>query len=118
MATAKRGKSTRVGGVRRYRRTILVFVLIACAIGAWWWSALVDQATAASAYGARIACSCRFVAGRSLDDCEKDMLPGMEAVMLSEDAEAKSITARVPLLARQSAIWSEGPGCMLERWDD
>ena len=70
-----------------------------------------------TAYMARVGCSCRFVAGRSLEDCAKDKLAGMELVMLSEDAEAKSVTARFPLLARETATLRDGYGCVLEPWD-
>jgi hypothetical protein len=71
----------------------------------------------ASAYSARVACSCRFVAGRSLDDCSKDKLAGMEAVTLRDNAEAKSVTARFPLVAEATATWREGYGCVLEKWE-
>lgn len=71
----------------------------------------------ASAYSARVACSCRFVAGRPLDDCAKDKLAGMEAVTLVEDAETKSVTARFPLVAQATATYREGFGCVLEPWE-
>lgn len=70
----------------------------------------------ASAYSARVACSCRFVAGRSLQDCRKDKLAGMEAVTLVEDAETKSVTARFPLVASATATYRKGYGCVLEPW--
>lgn len=71
----------------------------------------------ASAYSARVACSCRFVAGRPLSDCGKDKLAGMEAVTLVEDEEAKSVTARFPLVASATATYREGYGCVLEPWE-
>ena len=48
----------------------------------------------------------------------KDFEPGMELVTLSEDAAAKTVTARFPLLASQTATYREGPGCQLEPWRD
>lgn len=71
-----------------------------------------------SAYAARVACSCRFVAGRSLEDCEKDKLAGMELVTLVDDPEAKSVTARFPLVASNTATYREGYGCVLETWEE
>lgn len=71
----------------------------------------------ASAYSARVACSCRFVAGRPLKDCRKDKLAGMELVTLVEDAETKSVTARFPLVARATATYREGYGCVLEPYE-
>lgn len=37
-------------------------------------------------------------------------------VTLAEDSAAKSVTARFPLLARQTASYREGWGCVLEPW--
>ena len=71
----------------------------------------------ATAYPARVACSCRFVAGRSLEDCRKDKLAGMEAVTLRDNPEAKSVTARFPLVAEATATYREGYGCVLEPWE-
>jgi len=71
----------------------------------------------ASAYSARVACSCRYVAGRPLEDCAKDKLAGMEAVTLVEDEEAKSVTARFPLVASATATYRKGYGCVLEPYE-
>lgn len=70
-----------------------------------------------TAYSARVACSCRFVAGRSLGDCAKDKLAGMELVTLVDDEAARSVTARFPLIASTTATYREGYGCVLETWD-
>lgn len=70
-----------------------------------------------AAYSARVACSCRYVAGRPLDDCAKDKLAGMEAVTLVEDDATKSVTARFPLVASATATYRKGYGCVLEPWD-
>ena len=72
------------------------------------------QAELGAAYGARVACACRYIGGRSLENCERDFEPGMELVWLNEDPGAKRITARVPLLARRSAQFREGLGCLIE----
>jgi hypothetical protein len=82
------------------------------------WRPIASYAVTGSAYGARVACSCRFVGGRSLADCEKDLESGMELVTLSEDAGAKSVTARFALLSPQTATFREGEGCVLEKWSD
>lgn len=71
----------------------------------------------ATAYSARVACSCRFVAGRSLADCAKDKLAGMELVTLVDDPAARSVTARFPLIASTTATYREGYGCVLEKWE-
>lgn len=71
-----------------------------------------------TAYSARVACSCRFVSGRGLEDCAKDRLEGMELVTLVDDVERKSVTARFPLIASDTAVFREGYGCVLEQWDE
>ena len=71
-----------------------------------------------TSYAARVACSCRFVAGRSLEDCEKDKLGGMELVTLVDDPEAKSVTARFPLVTSNTARLRDGYGCVLDTWEE
>ncbi len=66
-----------------------------------------------AAYSARVVCSCRYIGGRDLGDCEKDLEPGMEIVSLSEAADTKRIDATVPLLASESAEYRQGWGCVL-----
>ena len=82
----------------------------------WFWKPLSGSAVAAASYGAKVTCSCRYIGGRSLQDCRKDFVSGMGLVSLSEDAKAKSVTARFPLIARQTATFREGEGCVLEKW--
>ena len=75
-------------------------------------------AAAGTAYSARVACSCRFVAGRSLDDCAKDKLAGMELVRLSENEETRRVTASFPLVRSDTASYREGYGCVLQDWQN
>ena len=42
----------------------------------------------------------------------------MELVSLSEDTKDKSVTARFPLIASETATYREGYGCVLEEWQD
>ncbi len=101
-----------------WRRPLLAIALVLAAALVWFWRPLNGYAITGAAYGARVACSCRFEGGRSLSDCRKDFEPGMELVMLSEDSTAKTVTARFPLLATQTATYREGEGCRLEPWRD
>lgn len=104
---------------RRNLRWSIAIVLIALAAAfAWltWGIGLRGDAIAGSAYGAHVACSCRYIEGRSLADCEKDKLAGMELVHFSEDPGSKSITASVPLLASDTATYRPGYGCLLKPW--
>lgn len=122
MATAKTASSNAGRGnpamrSRRWPKIILALGVIA-ALAAWYYrDTVMANAVTGTSYGARVACSCRFVGGRDLKDCEKDFEPGMALVSLSENADAKSVTASVPLLASQTATFKEGYGCVLEKWD-
>ena len=101
------------------RSTWIVLALAAVVVGLGWQfrAPAMGYAEAATAYTARVGCSCRFVAGRSLKDCEKDKISGAEFVTLVEDAQAKSVTARFPLLSSDTASYREGYGCVLQEWE-
>lgn len=113
MATVKQNPANR----SPWRRRVLLLGLgLVGVLLALFWTPLNGYARTGAAYGARVACSCHYVGGRSLGDCARDFEPGMELVMLSADAEARSVTARFPLLASETATYREGPGCQLEPW--
>ena len=101
---------------RRWPLVVMVILALLIAVFVWFWGTINGYAQAGASYGARVACSCRYAGGRTLADCTKDFEPGMGMIALSEDAHAHSVTARFPLLARQTAIYREGWGCQLEPW--
>jgi hypothetical protein len=111
MATRRRQKAKH--RPRRWPWLVLALIVIAAA---WFHTAIIGRARTGAAYGAHIACSCRYIAGRSLGDCRKDFEPGMALIALSDHPEARSVTARFPLLSSQTATYREGQGCMLEPW--
>lgn len=117
MATDKRGT---IGRPRRrtWPRVLLAVIVLAGAAGWFYREPIEGYARTGAAFGVRTACSCRYVAGRSLADCKKDFEPGMEIVFLSDDQESRRVTAYVPLIASETAQYREGPGCQLERWQE
>jgi hypothetical protein len=54
------------------------------------------------------------VGGRSAASCETDREPGTEIVEVREDAQARTVTASVPLLARRTARFDPEYGCTLD----
>ncbi len=110
---------TRNTAARSSRMTWIVLAVIALiAVLAWTYREPArGYAEIATAYTARVACSCLFVAGRSLGDCKKDRLAGMELVTLVDDQQAKSVTARFPLISSDTATYREGYGCVLQKWE-
>lgn len=67
-------------------------------------------------YGVRVACGCRHIGNRPLEDCYKDFEPGMELIRLTEDARTKTVTASVPLIASRSARFDPVLGCQPEKF--
>lgn len=101
------------GGRGKFKWVLLVIAVMIVAALIYAWPAMRAYSQTGAAYSARIVCSCRYIGGRGLDDCEKDLEPGMEVVSLSEAAQAKRIDATVPLMASESAEFREGFGCVL-----
>ncbi len=117
MATAKQ-KSLTEPPPRPVRRALLWSALVAVGLLVWFWKPIRSHVVAGTSYAARVACPCRFIAGRALSDCRRDFASGMGPVLLSEDADDKSVTAWFPLLSSQTATFHEGEGCVPERWED
>ncbi|MBE5073918.1 hypothetical protein IM511_06335 [Erythrobacteraceae bacterium E2-1 Yellow Sea] len=116
MAKARTRKTT--GPRSRRGKWLALIVLVLVAGVAWAYRApAFGFAHAATSYSARVVCSCRFVAGRDMKSCATDKLAGTELVTLVDDEEAKSVTARFPLLSSDTAQYRPGYGCVLESWD-
>ncbi|MGN3974559.1 hypothetical protein [Tsuneonella sp. SYSU-LHT278] len=114
MATGKRTARGRrsTGGLFWLAALVVALLALWFAFG----TAATGYANAATAYSARVACSCRFVAGRDIEDCAKDKLSGMELVTLSADDDDRSVTARL-LIVSDTARMKPGYGCVLDPWD-
>ncbi|MEO6091995.1 MAG: hypothetical protein ABIT04_10460 [Novosphingobium sp.] len=121
MATAEaRGSIPGQDPGRRWSlpRILMVLLALAAALTAWLWQPLKARAIMAAAYEARLACSCRYVAGQSPALCRADVERGHRLVALSEDEGARSVTARVPPFATQTARWRGESGCQLDPWNN
>lgn len=103
---------------RRSRQWLAWLVLAVAGLAAWFGGTARSYGVTGASYAAHVSCSCRFIGGRSLASCRDDFEKGMGLIVLSEDAEARSVTARFPLLSTQTATFREGEGCVLERWQD
>ncbi len=100
----------------KWRMALWALGLILIAAVAWIALNLADlrgQAKLATAYGAHIACSCRYIAGRELGNCSKDFEPGMEMVSITDDPARKRITASIPILASATAERRGTTGCVV-----
>jgi hypothetical protein len=70
------------------------------------------EARLGASYGAHIACSCRYIAGRPLETCIKDFEPGMGIISITDDPANKRIAASVPLMAHAVAERRGKFGCI------
>jgi hypothetical protein len=123
MATAKVNRTGDRQPSRRKRNLVLLVLLAAATVLGYSWGDLRQEARISTAYGARVACTCRYISNRALESCQGDLAAaglGRTAsfMRLSENAEAKTVSAGVPLLASQSAAYTKGSGCLLEPWKD
>ena len=94
------------------RNVVLGLLALAVLWLLWNWGSIAGQAKVGAAYGAHIACSCRYIEGRDMASCETDMEPGMEIVSLSDDPENKRVTATVMFLAEAVAERRGAFGCV------
>ncbi len=116
MANAAGAQKRSLG--KRISMIVLLAVVALIAAALWFNRAPIQgYSGVATSYAARVACSCRFVAGRDLEDCSKDKLSGMELVSLSENVDTQSVTATIPFIDSVTATNREGYGCVLESWD-
>ncbi|MFC4292611.1 hypothetical protein ACFOWX_09330 [Sphingorhabdus arenilitoris] len=79
---------------------------------------LKGNARVGTAYAAHITCSCRYIEGRSLDDCAKDLEAGMEMISTADDTKSQRITASVPFLAEAVAEKRGNYGCLILNDDE
>jgi hypothetical protein len=75
---------------------------------------VADQAGVAAAAMAKVACSCVFVEGRTLEACRADDPPGFEQVTVEIDETAKTATGRLLGVITRRARYSADYGCTLE----
>lgn len=111
MATANQAAP---GGPIPWAKVFLTLLAVGGCGALLFGDSIAGYAAAGTGYGARNACSCRYISGRPLGDCREDFVPGMEAVLLTQDEDRRSVTAYIPLLHSETARFREGFGCVLE----
>lgn len=75
-------------------------------------SVLKGNAKLGTGYAAHVTCSCRYIEGRSVKDCAKDMEAGTEIVSIADDPENKRVTTSVAFLATAMAEKRGEFGCV------
>jgi len=108
--------STRRRFVPALGKVMWIAVLALAGVALLYGKVLGRYARTATAYGAHAGCACHYIEGRPLHDCRRDFEANMRLVTLSDDPEAKRVTARFALMAPTRATFVEGAGCQLEPW--
>ncbi|WP_310496075.1 hypothetical protein [Sandarakinorhabdus sp.] len=107
----------RAGAPRRLWLWLVPVLLLTALAGGWLglrYSGTGRQAALATGYIAHVMCSCRYVGGRDMASCETDREPGTDVVEVSDDPQARTVTASVPLLSRRTARFDPEYGCSLD----
>ncbi|NCN84917.1 MAG: hypothetical protein GW808_02790 [Sphingomonadales bacterium] len=113
MATVKKTSGAPLTKWRVALYVGILFLLILLAALAYNYAFLKGQLNVGTAYGARVACSCHYLGGREIEDCQKDFEPGMEVIGLTVDDERKRVTASALLIESATAEFREGWGCVM-----
>lgn len=103
--------------MRLLRWALIVLAALIALYLALNWPRMMLRAHMAAGFGARMACSCRYVEGRDLKSCQSDFkgLEGMALVRFRDDPEAKIMRASIPLLASRAAAFKPGFGCLPDK---
>jgi hypothetical protein len=110
MATATSNEAWPLGRKIKYAATAIAALLLLWLVLNF--ADIKAQAKLGASYGAHVACSCRYIEGRSLASCQTDFEDGMELVSLSDDPPNKRVTASVPFLAEAVAERRGAFGCI------
>lgn len=104
---------------------LIVLALIAAAVWHFYLKEQRQFALVATAYSAKMICSCRFVAERSMDSCMSDFTEDVSQLDFEvidhrtkkDDVTIKlrrSVTASAPFgLSKDTAVFEPGLGCTL-----
>ena len=114
MATGNQAKTSAFSILLRVAGFIVVAGFL---ISFFFGEAIAGYSQVGTNYAAKTSCSCRYVAGRDLDACYADFTAGMGAIWLSENEDAQTVTASIPLLESTEAQYREGYGCVLKPYE-
>lgn len=102
---------------RAARRLFWVPLALIAFYGAVHWADWQRQADLAAGLGARMVCSCRHVEGRDPASCQSDLagIKWMALVRYAEEGPDQRVIASVPMMAKRSARFRDGFGCLPEQ---
>jgi len=75
---------------------------------------IISDAEVGARAVAKTACSCVFIARRSLEACRKDDPPGFEMVRAYVDEEEKAVKASFFWVIRAEAVYQGTTGCAMD----
>jgi len=97
-------------------KALLVVVVVLGVIGGlvwqFWLKGQVAYAEVATAYGAKMVCSCLHIGERPMESCKQDFTADVSAVSFSDDGSTTRATVLGGLIGSQ-AKYEPGLGCTL-----
>ena len=97
------------------RMAFALCLLLLIGLFVWQWPDLRAKSELGSAFAARVGCACRYVEGRPLESCQRDMEAAAWMVSMADDPQEKRVTGSVPLIARRSATYRGASGCVMDK---
>jgi len=97
---------------------VIIIMLGVAALLAWQFliKDQVDLARVATPYGAKMVCSCRFVAERPMESCMQDFTEDVSAVSFTEKENAIRASVLGGIVSA-TAVYKNGLGCTLVKPD-
>ncbi|MGB3625777.1 MAG: hypothetical protein WA989_08110 [Henriciella sp.] len=98
--------------VKAFAIFIVALGVLAILVWQFWFKNQFEFGEVGAAYGAKMVCSCRFVAEREMDSCLRDFTTDMSAIRFSEDGKTIEARAAGGIISAK-AVFEPGLGCTL-----
>ena len=100
----------------RFVKTILIVLVVLVLLGGGLWQFWLKEQVAfgqmATAYGAKMVCSCRFVAERDMASCQTDFTVDVSPFTFEEGEQYVEVSVLGGLVGSR-ADYNPGLGCMV-----
>ena len=98
--------------LRRINIAIVSLAIIGAAALWIWGKPMMDIGTN---YAAKQMCSCIYLGGRDVDDCQSDMDEGLEQIDIRHVPEREGVETDMFFISTSAAYYHPGTGCTIEK---